>query len=264
MKFNAELCGICFTLHVSCVGMIPKRVLAVWLESTSKTSAADHRRTETNARDETHTNLETSASCATVTSSTVSTGSSAGEVAVSFKSNVRDGLRIIGASPDFRDLSGPIPVGQNLADCFRNGSNLCALRVPAARTSFFLGRRNYGKRVLKSPTANRTSGDYVAGTGVVNSVSRDAACVLYVYEAAVTSVLTGGLQRSARGIIMTARIMSPNLDTVTSDLVVVVASSMAKEPLKYSEWNTCHVTVCAVEVTLAEVVIDMPTARTLV
>ena len=35
LKFNAELRGISFALHVSCVGMIPIRVLAVWLESTS-------------------------------------------------------------------------------------------------------------------------------------------------------------------------------------------------------------------------------------
>ena len=50
LKFNAELCSISFTLHVSCVGMIPNASLLSGLsQSTSKTSAADHRRTETNA-----------------------------------------------------------------------------------------------------------------------------------------------------------------------------------------------------------------------
>ncbi len=44
VKFNAELRGISFTLHVSCVGMIPKRILVIWLESTSNRSAWSLRR----------------------------------------------------------------------------------------------------------------------------------------------------------------------------------------------------------------------------
>ena len=65
MKFNAELRGISFTLHVSCVGMIPKRVRTVWLEYTSKAIAADQWHTETNAIEHTETN----ASCAAETNS---------------------------------------------------------------------------------------------------------------------------------------------------------------------------------------------------
>ena len=126
MKFNAELRGISFTLHVSCVGMIPKRVLAVWLESTSKTSATDQMHTETNASDQTHT--ETNTSCVIETNSRVGSGSNAGEVAVSFKSNDRDGLRIIGANTAFMESSGPSVFGQ----CLEIGSRWIRLRLMGA------------------------------------------------------------------------------------------------------------------------------------
>ena len=61
MKFNAVLRGIRFALHVSCVGMFPKRVLAVWHEPASKTSGAEQMHAETNASDQTST--EMNASC---------------------------------------------------------------------------------------------------------------------------------------------------------------------------------------------------------
>ena len=59
---------------------------------------------------------ETNISCVTEAKTRVGSGSNAGEVAVSLKSNDRDGFRVIAANTDAMELSGPYRVGQRLFD----------------------------------------------------------------------------------------------------------------------------------------------------